>query len=60
VRVTVRRRYSYDDGTVSDEEITVEADWTSSDAMSDMCARAHELWSWAFGDDAGSETETTP
>ena len=53
MRVTVRRRYEYAEGTVSDDEVCVEAEGGfNPDVMADLIARAHELWGWTFGEDS--------
>jgi hypothetical protein len=52
MRVTVRRRYEYAEGTVSDDEVCVEAEGGfNPDVCADLIARACELWGWCFTDE---------
>lgn len=56
MRVTIRSRTEYPDGTSTDEEVDVSADGSySPDVLVDLVARAYELWTWTYAEDDEAE-----
>lgn len=61
MRVTVRRRLSWDSDTSEDCEVDVHVEGGyAPEVMRDLISRAREAFTAVFGDDADSETETQP